>query len=69
MAKKTTPILGGAYLVVGLIPGPCGSQLGEVDLSRLTLEKAERLVQIGFPYLIKAPVKPPRTKRGSTKKA
>lgn len=65
---KLTPILDGAYLVVGLVPGPCGSVLGEVDLSTIKADVAERLIKAGFPYLKKAPEKlVKKVRRVSTK--
>lgn len=54
MSKKTTAILDGAYEVVGLVPGPIGyKDFGIVDLSKLTEDKAEKLVKAGCPYLKK----------------
>jgi hypothetical protein len=61
--RKTTPILNGTYEVIGLVPGPCGSKLGMVDLSKLTPAKAQKLVDINFPYLRKAKPKPTRKKK------
>lgn len=54
---KSTPILDGAYEVIGIVPGKVGCPLGEVDLSRLTPELAEKLIAIKLPYLRKAVVK------------
>ncbi|PRY90587.1 hypothetical protein [Mongoliibacter ruber] len=67
---KTTPILDGAYLVVGIVPGLCGTKLGMVDLSKINAAKAEQLLAIGFPYLRKAPAKaePAKTTRRRTDK-
>jgi hypothetical protein len=59
---KTTPILDGAYEVVGIVPGLVGSPIGMVDLSKIPVAKAEKLVSIGFPYLRKAAPKPKRKK-------
>lgn len=56
----STPILNGAYEVVGVVPGPIGyKNFGIVDLSKLTPAKAEQLVKAGCPYLrkVKVPVK------------
>jgi hypothetical protein len=54
MSKKTTPILDGAYEVVGIVPGPIGSgAFGIVDLSKIPAKKAEQLVKSGCPYLRK----------------
>lgn len=54
MAKKTTPILDGAYEVVGIVPGPIGyKNFGIVDLSKISAAKAEQLVKAGCPYLKK----------------
>jgi hypothetical protein len=59
---KTTPILNDAYEVVGVIPGLVGSPIGLVDLSKITVSKAEQLVDLGFPYLKKASPKPKKKK-------
>ena len=50
---KNTPILDGAYEVVGLVPGPVGYKGQTVDLSKITPARAESLVKQGFPYLRK----------------
>lgn len=62
---KTTPILNGAYEVVGIVPGPIGTPIGMVDLSRIPEPTAERLVALGIPYLKKA-AKARKTKEEST---
>ena len=51
---KNTAILGGAYEVIGLVPGKVGWIGGVVDLSKITAEQAEKLIEEGFPYLQKA---------------
>jgi hypothetical protein len=65
MAKhiKTTPILDGAYEIVGIVPGLVGTPIGMVDLSKLTIERAERLISIGMPYIRRVPPKPVRRSR------
>jgi hypothetical protein len=50
---KNTAILGGAYEVLGLVPGKVGWIGGVVDLSKINTEQAEQLIQEGFPYLKK----------------
>jgi hypothetical protein len=55
---KSTPILDGAYEVIGIVPGKVGCPLGEVDLSRLTPELAEKLIAIKLPYLRRVEAKP-----------
>ncbi|MFN3802180.1 hypothetical protein [Belliella pelovolcani] len=51
--KKTTPILDGTYEVVGLVPGPCATKFGVVDLSKIKADMAKKLVEANFPYLRK----------------
>jgi hypothetical protein len=51
--KKTTPILNGAYEVIGIVPGPIGTPIGEVDLSRIPVAIAEKLVAMNNPYIRK----------------
>lgn len=53
MSGKNTKILDGAYEVVGLVPGPVGYKKGIVDLSKISVSEAEKLVAMGFPYLKK----------------
>ena len=60
--KKHTPILGGAYEVVGVKPGLIGYQGGKVDLSKVSEAKAAQLVKDGCPYIVKATPKPASTK-------
>lgn len=55
--RKTTSILGGAYEVVGVKPGPIGSRLGTVDLSKINEDMAERLVKAKSSYIRKVPKK------------
>jgi hypothetical protein len=50
---KNTPILDGAYEVVGLVPGKVGWTSGVVDLRKIKAEQAEQLIAEGFPYLKK----------------
>lgn len=59
---KSTPILDGAYEVIGIVPGKVGCPLGEVDLSRLTPEMAEKLIAIKLPYLRRAVEAKPKGK-------
>jgi hypothetical protein len=63
---KTTPILNGAYEVIGLVPGLCGSVFGMVDLSRIKADMAEKLIKAGFPYLRRSVAK--KSKRAVRKK-
>lgn len=56
--KKETPkmsaALEGKFQVVGVLPGVvAGKKFGMVDLRTISLEKAEKLVKEGFPYLKK----------------
>lgn len=62
MGQKHTPILGGAYEVVGIVPGRIGYKGGEVDLSKIDEAKAAKLVKAGCPYLVKAAAKPAEKK-------
>jgi len=50
---KNTPILDGAYEVLGLVPGRVGWSSGVVDLSKITAKQAEKLIEEKFPYLRK----------------
>ena len=51
---KHTPILDGAYEVIGIVPGKVGYKGSEVDLSQISAAQAEKLVAQGFPYQKKA---------------
>jgi hypothetical protein len=50
---KNTPILNGAFEVIGIVPGLVGYKKGYVDLSKINAAEAEKLVKQGFPYLRK----------------
>lgn len=51
---KISPALQGKFEAVGVVPGVItGKKYGTVDLTCVTLEKAEELVKDGFPYLRK----------------
>lgn len=60
--SKTTPILDGAYEVVGILPGLVGTPIGEVDLNTIPAETAEKLIALKFPYLKKAAPKAKKAK-------
>lgn len=51
---KTTPILNGAYEVVGIVPGQVGTPLGMLDLSKINAGTADKLIALKVPYLKKA---------------
>jgi hypothetical protein len=53
---KTTKILNGKYEVVGVLPGPIGTRMGILDLSKIDDKTAEKLISTGTSYLRK--VKP-----------
>lgn len=66
MSKKSTPILDGAYEVVGIVPGPIGfKDFGIVDLSKINAAKAEKLVNAGCPYLRKVEKKATKAEKAS----
>ncbi len=52
---KLSPALQGKFEVVGVLPGVIagGKKFGTVDLRTVSLAKAEKLVEGGFPYLKK----------------
>lgn len=51
---KLSPELDGKFIAVGVLPGVItGKKYGTVDLRTISLEKAEKLVKEGFPYLKK----------------
>ncbi|MBD3627609.1 hypothetical protein [Cyclobacterium sp.] len=52
--SKVTKILDGKYEVLGVKPGPIGTFMGIVDLSKIDEATAERLVARGSSYLRKA---------------
>lgn len=52
--SKVTKILDGKYEVLGVKPGPIGTFMGIVDLSKIDESTAERLVARGSSYLRKA---------------
>jgi hypothetical protein len=56
---KPSYILGGAYEVIGVIPGEIGYKGGSVDLRRIDEAHAAKLVKAGFPYLKKVESKQP----------
>lgn len=60
MRNKNTPILNGAYEVIGVIPGEIGYRGRKVDLSKIDSKTAAALVKEGFPYLRKVEEKKPR---------
>lgn len=62
MSKKTTPILDGAYEVIGIKPGPVGYKRGTVNLEHISEKEAENLVKQGFPYLRKGASTPAKSK-------
>lgn len=65
-AKKTTPILDGAYEVVGVVPGPIAFKtFGIIDLSKIKADKAEALVKAGCPYLRKVEKKTGKTDKST----
>lgn len=66
MGKHAT-ILGGAYEVVGVVPGEIGYKGGSVDLRTIDEAHAAKLVKAGFPYLKKAETK--STKQAEPAKA
>lgn len=53
---KLSPALQGKFEAVGVLPGVIagGKKFGTVDLRTVSLAKAEKLVEAGFPYLKKA---------------
>lgn len=67
MAQNTL-ILNGTYEVIGVVPGVVGCPLGEVDLSRLTPELAEKLIAIKLPYLRKVEAKAVVKVKGRSRK-
>lgn len=51
---KLSPALEGKFIAVGVVPGVItGKKYGTVDMRTMSLEKAEKLVALGFPYLKK----------------
>jgi hypothetical protein len=51
---KLSPALDGKFIAVGVLPGVItGKKYGTVDLRTISLAKAEKLVNEGFPYLKK----------------
>lgn len=62
---KVTKILDGKYEVLGVKPGPIGTFMGVVDLSKIDEATAERLVARGSSYLRKA-AKPSGKKKKET---
>lgn len=70
--KKETPKLSaaleGKFEAVGVLPGVItGKKYGTVDLRTISLEKAQKLVEAGFPYLKKVE-KVPKAETADAKK-
>ncbi len=65
---KLSPALEGKFEAVGILPGiVTGKKFGTVDLRTLSLEKAQKLVEAGFPYLKKVE-KAPKAEAAEGKK-
>ncbi len=65
---KLSPALEGKFEAVGILPGiVTGKKFGTVDLRTLSLEKAQKLVEAGFPYLKKVE-KAPKAESAEGKK-
>lgn len=69
MSKKNTVTLPAEvaekYELVGWTGSPkqfFGAKMGRVDVSALTLERADQLVSMGFRYLREKPAKPAKEK-------
>lgn len=65
---KLSPALEGKFEAVGVVPGiVTGKKFGTVDLTSISVEKAEELVKSGFPYLKKIE-KPTKSESTESKK-
>lgn len=67
-SPKLSPAIEGKFEAVGVLPGVItGKKYGTVDLRSISLEKAQKLVDAGFPYLKKIE-KAPKAEAADAKK-